>query len=60
MKKYIFSFLIITLLASCSDYQLLEQNPNLPTSVPSSIILRNVLSGLNEGAWDDNMRFNQF
>ncbi|MEA5137849.1 SusD/RagB family nutrient-binding outer membrane lipoprotein [Arcicella rigui] len=60
MKKYIFSFLIITLLASCSDYQLLEKNPNLPTSVPSSIILRNVLSGLNEGAWDDNMRFNQF
>lgn len=60
MKKYIFSFLIITLLASCSDYQLLEQNPNLPTSVPSSIILRNVLSGLNEGAWNGTMRNNQF
>lgn len=60
MKKYIFSFLIITLLASCSDYQLLEQNPNLPTSVPSSIILRNVLSGLNEGAWNTQMRNSQF
>jgi Starch-binding associating with outer membrane len=60
MKKYILSFLIITLLASCSDYQLLEQNPNLPTSVPSSIILRNVLSSLNEGAWNTQMRNSQF
>ena len=60
MKKYIFSFLIITLLASCSDYQLLEKNPNLPTSVPSSIILRSVLNGMNEGAWNGTMRNNQF
>lgn len=60
MKKYILSFLIITLLASCSDYQLLEQNPNLPTSVPSAIILRSVLNGMNEGAWNGTMRNNQF
>ena len=60
MKKYIFSILIISLLASCSDFQTLEQNPNLPTSVPSSIILRDVLSRMNEGSWNDLMRANQF
>jgi hypothetical protein len=60
MKKYIFSIIIITLLASCSDYQTLEQNPNLPTSVPSSIILRDALSKMNDGAWNNFMRNNQF
>ena len=60
MKKYIFSLLIISLLASCSDYQTLEKNPNLPTSVPSSIILRDVLSRMNDGAWNNTMRNNQF
>lgn len=60
MKKYIFSLLIISLLASCSDYQTLEKNPNLPTSVPSSIILRDVLSKMNDGAWNNMMRNNQF
>ncbi|PWK27682.1 SusD-like starch-binding protein associating with outer membrane [Arcicella aurantiaca] len=60
MKKYILSILIISLLASCSDYQTLEKNPNLPTSVPSSIILRDVLSKMNDGAWNTMMRNNQF
>lgn len=60
MKKYILSILIFSFLVSCSDFQKLEQNPNLPTSVPSSIILRDVLSRMNEGAWNDVMRANQF
>jgi hypothetical protein len=60
MKKYILSILIFSLLMSCSDFQKLEQNPNLPTSVPSSLILRDVLSKMNEGAWNDVMRNNQF
>jgi hypothetical protein len=60
MKKYILSFLMLTGLASCSEYQLLEKNPNVPASVPASIVLRNVLSGINEGAWNGTMRNNQF
>ena len=60
MKKYILSFLIISLLASCSEYQTLEQNPNLPTSVPASLILKEALSKMNDGAWNDVMRYNQF
>ena len=60
MKKYILSIIIISLLASCSDFQTLEQNPNLPTSVPSSIILRDVLSKMNGEAWNEAMRNNQF
>ena len=60
MKKYILSMLIISIIASCSDFQKLEQNPNLPTSVPSSIILRDALSKMNDGAWNDVMRNNQF
>ena len=60
MRKYILSILIISLLASCSDFQTLEQNPNLPTSVPSSIILRDVLGKMNGEAWNETMRNNQF
>ena len=60
MKKYILSFLIISILASCSDFQKLEVNPNLPTSVPASLIMRDAMSRMNEGAWNDIMRYNQF
>lgn len=60
MKKYILSLLIISFLASCSDYQTLELNPNLPTSVPSSLILKDALSKMNDGAWNTFMRNNQF
>lgn len=60
MKKYILSLIIISLLASCSDYQTLELNPNLPTSVPSSLILKDALSKMNDGAWNNFMRNNQF
>ncbi len=60
MKKYILSLIIISFLASCSDYQTLELNPNLPTSVPSSLILKDALSKMNEGAWNTFMRNNQF
>ena len=60
MKKYILSIIIISFLMSCSDYQTLELNPNLPTSVPSSLILKDALSKMNDGAWNNFMRNNQF
>ena len=60
MKKYILSFVIVSLLVSCSDFQTLEKNPNLPTSVPASLVLKDILSNMNEGAWNDVMRYNQF
>lgn len=60
MKKYLVIVLITALFASCSNYELLEKNPNVATSVPASLILRPILSGLNGGAWNSTMRENQF
>ncbi|WP_044171316.1 SusD/RagB family nutrient-binding outer membrane lipoprotein [Flectobacillus major] len=60
MKKYILSLFLLGSLASCSDYELLEKNPNLATSVPSELVLRTVLSNMNEGAWNTPMRNAQF
>lgn len=54
------SLMTISLMTGCNDYQTLEQNPNLPTSVPSSIILRDALKKMNDEAWNDIMRYNQF
>ncbi len=60
MKKYIIAAAMLFSLASCNDYALLEQNPNIATSVPAELALRNVLSSLNESAWNTAMRNNQF
>ena len=60
MKKYIAALCVVGLLSSCNDYAVLEKNPNLPTSVPAELTLRTVLSNMNEGAWNDAMRSNQF
>lgn len=61
MKKYILSLLTLTvLLTACNDFDKLEVNPNIPTSAPASLILQGVLDGMNSGAWNDIMRYNQF
>ena len=60
MKKYLVIVLITAILSSCSNYDTLEKNPNVATSVPASLILRPILSGLNGGAWNSTMRENQF
>jgi Starch-binding associating with outer membrane len=60
MKKILIIFLFATTIFSCSDYKQLELNPNVPTSVPASLILAPALTSINEGAWNDVMRANQF
>ena len=55
MKSYIkifFAVLSLILLDSCEDYNQLVKNPNLPTSVPPSLILTGVLEHMNDqNAW---------
>lgn len=60
MKKIILSIVFATALFSCGDYKELEVNPNISTSVPASLLLTPALTNLNEGAWNDVMRSNQF
>lgn len=60
MKKIIVTIVLATALFGCGDYKELELNPNLPTSVPASLILPRALGNMNEGAWNDVMRANQF
>lgn len=58
--KYIFITVFLTTFFACKDFSELEQNPNRPSEVPPSIILRGVLSDLNEEPWSLEHRQNQF
>ncbi|MFN8355608.1 MAG: SusD/RagB family nutrient-binding outer membrane lipoprotein [Spirosomataceae bacterium] len=61
MKKYILTLITFSvLLTSCNDIKQLEGNPNIPTSAPASLVLQGILDGMNNGAWNDIMRYNQF
>lgn len=60
MKNILISILFSVALFGCNDYAELEKNPNVPTSVPASLILPTVLGTINEGAWNSVMRANQF
>jgi len=54
--------LAIVLLASlaCQDFEEIGLNANRPASVPPSLVLRGVLSDLNERPWSLEHRQNQF
>ncbi len=59
--KYLVSFILtMALLTSCEDFKELEQNKNLPTSVPPSVVIRSVLFDATNDGWSDNHRWNQF
>lgn len=59
--NYIFLTAIALIVASCgADFEELSQNPNAPASVPPSLILRGVLSDLNEEPWSLEHRQNQY
>jgi Starch-binding associating with outer membrane len=54
MKTYkiVAAILALVVLGSCSDYDQLVKNPNLPTSVPPSLIITGVLEHMNaQNAW---------
>ncbi len=52
-SKIIIALLVLVVLNSCQDFDTLVKNPNLPTSVPPSLLLTGLLNGLNEeNAWD--------
>jgi hypothetical protein len=51
----------ILVLASCEKkYVDLEVNPNVPAAVPASLVLRGILTDMNERPWNDVQRWNQF
>ncbi len=50
--KILMSLWVIALLGSCKDYNELVKNPNLPTTVPPSLLLTGALEHLNDqNAW---------
>jgi Starch-binding associating with outer membrane len=59
--KYITSIVLtMMILVSCQDFAELEQNKNLPTSVPPSVVIRSILIDLTNDGWSDEHRWNQF
>ncbi|MCZ8217078.1 MAG: SusD/RagB family nutrient-binding outer membrane lipoprotein, partial [Cyclobacteriaceae bacterium] len=58
--KYLIILFVASILSSCADFEELEENPNRPASVPASLVLRGVLSDLNEEPWSLAHRQNQF
>ncbi len=63
MKKLIVFILIAAFSMGtygCRDFDVLPQNPNRPSAVPPSLILRGIESDLNERPWSLEHRQNQF
>ncbi len=63
MKKITqYTLLMISLLVSysCKDFDEIGPNANRPSSVPPSLVLRGVLSDMNERPWSLEHRQNQF
>jgi hypothetical protein len=51
-SKIVFIFLVMAVLGGCQDYDELVKNPNLPTSVPPSLLLTGALERMNyQNAW---------
>jgi hypothetical protein len=46
--------------SSCTDFANLSVDPNRPTSAPASLVLNGVLRSITTGAWNSEMRWNQF
>lgn len=62
MKKILIIMLpALLVLASCErKYEDLEVNPNVPAAVPASLVLRGILTDMNERPWNEVQRWNQF
>ncbi len=64
MKRYsifttIFTLLVLVLV-SCSDFDQLKQNTNVPNSVPSSLLLNGVLMSLHDAPFGTTERRSQY
>ncbi len=60
LLNYILVAILVSGIYGCRDFDELSQNPNRPASVPPSLILRGVLSDINEEPWSLEHRQNQF
>jgi hypothetical protein len=62
MKKLtLYSFAVLAMVVfSCQDFNEIGLNANRPAAVPPSLVLRGVLSDLNEEPWSLEHRQNQF
>lgn len=53
--------LLLLLLSACKNYDTLVVNPNLPTSVPASLLLTGALNDMGSDlAWTTTQEFNQY
>lgn len=63
MKQLILAVVTAVMLVftACEKkYEDLETNPNVPANVPASLVLRGILSDMNERPWNEVQRWNQF
>ncbi len=61
IKAYIFSISLLALVVSgCKDYEELETNPNVATSVPASLVLTGIENAIIEEPWSLEHRYNQY
>jgi len=60
IKKTIACLLAVATLAACKDFDELEENQNLPTEVPASLLLNGALNDLFEDSWTEAQRQNQY
>lgn len=63
MKIFTYTFLLAALgivVSGCQDFDAIEQNPNVATSVPASLVLTSVENGILEEPWSLEQRYNQY
>jgi hypothetical protein len=55
-------FATMLIVNSCKKFDELEKNPNVPSQVPASLVLRGILVDMYEGTWgtNKNQRWNQY
>ena len=59
--KYLISLVLLVVAAnSCQKFDDLEADPNRPSEVPPSLVLRGVLKDMYYAPWSDEQRWNQY
>ncbi len=63
MKIFTYTFLTVAFaiaVSGCQDFDAIEQNPNVATSVPASLVLTSIQNGILEEPWSLEHRYNQY
>jgi Starch-binding associating with outer membrane len=60
IKSYILVTFFALIVSACKDFDAIEKNPNVATSVPASLVLTSVENGIIEEPWSLEHRHNQY